>query len=122
MKYRHYAPHSELVLLDGSTSDAIDYVAQKGESSIAVLCYDDDADAVSAALPHAVVYRFGARDDEQTQAHQLFAILRQADKQDFDTIYAPLPGRSGIGLALYNRMIRAAAHKIIKLKTVADNG
>ena len=34
---------------------------------------------------------------------------------DYDKIYAPLPEKSGVGLALYNRMIRAAAHQIIRL-------
>ena len=34
----------------------------------------------------------------------------------FDMIFAPLPSTDGIGLALYNRMIRAAAHKILKFK------
>jgi hypothetical protein len=39
----------------------------------------------------------------------------EADKDDFYKIYAPLPDKRGIGLAIYNRMIRAAAHTIIKL-------
>ena len=42
-------------------------------------------------------------------------ILRDTDKHSFSAIYAPLPKASGMGLALYNRMIRAAAHKIIRL-------
>ncbi len=122
MKYRHYAPHSEVVLLDGDIVSAIDYIKEQGSYSVAVLCYDEDAAEVSVRLPEATVYRFGSRTDECEQAHQLFSILREADKHDFDTIYAPLPEKHGIGLALYNRMIRAAAHKIIKLKTVGDNG
>ena len=34
---------------------------------------------------------------------------------NFDEIYAPLPSQSGVGLAIYNRMIRAAAHHIIRM-------
>ena len=37
------------------------------------------------------------------------------NKENFDEIYAPLPSKDGIGLALYNRMIRAAAHHILVL-------
>jgi L-threonylcarbamoyladenylate synthase len=51
-----------------------------------------------------------------TQAHLLFYALREADKGAFDRIYAPLPPLDGIGLALYNRMIRAAAYQILDLE------
>ena len=60
-------------------------------------------------------YNFGAQGDTEAQAHSLFRILREADECDYDVIFAPLPRAEGIGLALYNRMIRAAAYKIIKL-------
>ena len=58
---------------------------------------------------------YGDECDENSHANLLFEILRDADKKDFKLIYAPLPKKSGISLALYNRMIRAAAHKIIRL-------
>ncbi len=122
MKYRHYAPHSEVVLLDGDADAVLEYVKEFGADGVAVLCYDDDAECFERELSGADIYRFGARENEEEQAHQLFSILREMDKRDYRTIFAPLPERTGIGLALYNRMIRAAAHKIIKLKTVGDNG
>ena len=53
--------------------------------------------------------------DIELQAHRLFKILRDTDYRNYNVIYAPLPDTKGIGLALYNRMIRAAAHKIIRL-------
>ena len=122
MKYRHYAPHSEVVLLDGDADSVLEYVKGFGTDGVAVLCYDDDAECFERELSGADIYRFGARENEEEQAHQLFSILREMDKRDYRTIFAPLPEKTGIGLALYNRMIRAAAHKIIKLKTVGDNG
>ena len=45
----------------------------------------------------------------------LLTMLSEIDKEKYDKIYAPLPKKSGVGLALYNRMIRAAAHKIVKV-------
>ena len=83
--------------------------------NIAFICYDEDLLAFSSAFPTAKCYSFGKRGDEKAQAHLLFSILREADKENFDKIYAPLPSTDGVGLALYNRMIRAAAHKIVKL-------
>lgn len=122
MKYRHYAPHSEVVLLDGDADSVLEYLKSYGTDGVAVLCYDDDAERFEQELCGSEIYRFGSKENEVEQAHQLFSILRDMDKRDYRTIFAPLPKRTGIGLALYNRMIRAAAHKIIKLKTVGDNG
>ena len=82
----------------------------------AVISYDEDIDYLKASLPQVDFYSFGNRGDEMSQAHVLFSLLREADKAEYDVIYAPLPSSSGVGLALYNRMIRAAAHVIIELR------
>ncbi len=116
MKYRHYAPSAPLVLLDGELSCVIEYIKSKKHEKIAILCYTDDKIRVAENLPDADIYVLGARDNINEQAHHLFSILRDADKQSYDIIYAPLPSMDGVGLALYNRMIRAAAHTVIKLR------
>ena len=115
MKYRHYAPEAPLELIDGDAVSTAEYIKTESLSRIAVIAYDDDAEYLSNILPNARIYRFGKRDDEQLQARLLFSLLRELDKEKFEKIYAPLPKKSGVGLALYNRMIRAAAHKIVKL-------
>ena len=115
MKYRHYAPKSPVVLFDGDADDIISYVTSSNEKNIAVIAYSEDVMKVKDALPNAVCFDFGSVNNETDQAHRLFSILREADKHNFLVIYAPLPKQKGIGLALYNRMIRAAAHKIIRL-------
>ena len=115
MKYRHYAPKSPVVLIDGEIQNSIRYVRGQNKDNVAVLCYSDDVAKVEHEIPFAKVFELGAKDDLNTQAHLLFSILREADNYNFDYIYAPLPEKKGIGLALYNRMIRAAAHTIIKV-------
>ncbi len=115
MKYRHYAPKSELVLLDGTKEAVAAYIKSLGNKKIALLSYIDDCDFYRSELPKAFTYEFARRDDEAGQAHLLFSILRDIDKENYDIIYAPMPKMSGVGLALYNRMIRAAAHNILKL-------
>lgn len=115
MKYKHYAPKASLILLDGGKMSIFNYIKANYNPNIAVICYDDDLDLYLDFMPESNVYPFGKSSDVMTQAKLLFSRLRETDKQEFDTIYAPLPARSGIGLALYNRMIRAAAHTIIKL-------
>ena len=115
MKYRHYAPKAPLVLIDGDTESTIEYIRREALAKTAVIAYEGDVERFEAALPKVFCYAFGKRGDEIAQAHMLFSILRDADKENYDKIYAPLPSERGVGLALYNRMIRAAAHKIIKL-------
>ena len=91
------------------------YIKEQGKRNIAIIAYDEDLKVIASAIPYAYTYSFGKTDDETLQAHNLFAILRDADLKNFDEIYAPLPKKTGISLALYNRMIRAAAHKIIRM-------
>ena len=116
MKYRHYAPEAPLVLLDGDTDEVSSFIASEGKESFAVICYSEDEKSLRRDLPQASFYILGAKDNINEQAHQLFAILREVDKQSYEKIYAPLPSKDGVGLALYNRMIRAAAHTIINLR------
>ena len=116
MKYRHYAPKASLVLLDGEYSQIVDYIKEEALKAIAIISYSEDSDAFKSEFSHSDVYSLGARDNTSEQAHHLFAILREADKHSYEKIYAPLPSRVGVGLALYNRMIRAAAHQVINLR------
>ena len=115
MKYKHYAPKTETVLLDGNVGQAYEYIKAE-KKRVAILCYDEDEAYFFSALPTAHIIPFGKRNDKKAQAHKLFYLLRETDKLSVDVIYAPLPEPEGVGMALYNRMIRAAAHKIVKLE------
>ncbi len=116
MKYRHYAPKSPLVLLDGSRDMEIDYIKKENLENTAVIVYSEDVSAFQRELLGVTLYDLGSVNDEYSQAHRLFSILREADKADHTKIYAPLPEKNGVALALYNRMIRAAAYTIINLR------
>ena len=109
MKYRHYAPTAPLVLLTGKDEDVLSFLqGEQNRTRCAILCYDEEC----VALKHENLLPVGGRDDLQTQAHRLFHALRDADTTDAEIIYAHLPPMNGLGLALYNRMIRAAAHTV----------
>lgn len=110
MKYKHYAPKASFILLDGSAKARRKFLAeQKGK--LAYLCYTEEMDSLSASS--LSLYPIGSEEDPSAQARVLFRILRDADKEGYDVIYAPLPKTIGVGMALYNRMIRAAAHQIV---------
>ena len=109
MKYRHYSPQAPLVLLDGDDEKVLGFMraVQENEKCV-LLCYDEE----SEHLKSENIIKIGKKADLATQAHRLFAALRDADHIDCNIIYAHLPTQSGLGLALYNRLIRAAAHTV----------
>ena len=112
MKYRHYAPSVPLILIDGERKNVIDLLkSEQKQKKCAILCYHEEL----ALLENKNIIDIGSSSDLETQAQTLFTALRDADSFGVDVIYAHLPDKSGIGLALYNRMIRAAAHTVIKV-------
>ncbi len=114
MKYRHYAPQSPLVLLDGERAAVSAFLKnQAKDPTVGILCYDEEQPFLTG---HATLFPIGAREDLATQARRLFAALREADKHvHLQKLYAHLPPKTGMGLALYNRCIRAAAHTVEKI-------
>ena len=109
MKYKHYAPSAPLVLLSGDEEKILDFLRnEQSRKKCLILCYDEEISRLSTdgLIP------IGRHDDVGTQAKRLFSALREADKYSPDVIYAHLPQKDGLGLALYNRMIRAAAHTV----------
>ncbi len=114
MKYRHYAPKTPLFLLKGDFSERLEYIKkQKGRN--ALICYDEEESAFKEIIPSDLIFKFGRKDDLQEQAKALFTLLRDADNAGADAIFAALPESAGIGMALYNRMIRASGYRIITL-------
>ncbi len=113
MKYRHYAPGAPVSLVDGDDTDRIAFLSGfVGDSSVALVCFDEDSEIKSA--PNA--YIIGSKYDPEGQAHKLFSMLRSFDdKEEIKQIYAPLPEKSGIGLAIFNRMLKASGYTVIKV-------
>ncbi len=113
MKYRHYAPSSPLVLLEGDERDVLCFLAsEQKKNGCAVLSYDEELPYLDKTLCVSV----GKKDDIKAHASRLFSALRDADKLGASVIYAHKPDPEGLGLALYNRMIRAAAHTVKKIE------
>lgn len=109
MKYRHYAPAAPVILLTGEPERVLAYLREEqSRRHCAILCYNEEC----AHLQAEGLVPVGEREDLKTQARTLFHALRAADRLGAEMIYAHLPPQNGIGLALYNRMIRAAAHTV----------
>lgn len=112
MKYKHYAPKAPVFLVNGENEKVIAFFRDKQKNEkCGILCFDEDKKLL---LPQNAL-TFGKHDDAIAQAQQLFQKLRCFDVMDVDKIYARIPSESGVGLAVYNRLIRAAGFDIIEL-------
>ena len=106
MKYKHYAPKAKVVIVNADKKKYEEFVnAQKGAFA---LCFDDD----EVTIPKVT---FGRENDDLSQAKELFDALRELDEMGAKKVYARIPHKDGVGMAVYNRLIRAAAFDIIDL-------
>lgn len=113
MKYKHYAPATPVVLLSGEEQKILAFLrAEQAKKKCVILCYDEE---VPQLTDTGLLLPIGSSAHPETEAHRLFYLLRDADRFHADVIYAHLPEEDGIGLALYNRLIRASAHTIKKI-------
>lgn len=112
MKYKHYAPKTPLYLLKGDREERMRFLSRL-DRPFAVLAYTEEVSLCHSIAASPAVFDLGSVNKPEEQLHRLFYLLREADKAGCERIYAPLPLPSGLSLALYNRMIRAAAFQII---------
>ncbi len=110
LKYKHYAPRAEVILVKGPFDKFAEYVNNKAESGAFALAFEGEESALR--LP-CIVY--GGRETPETQAAGLFDALRKLDEKDAKTVYARCPERKGVGRAVYNRLLRAAAFRVVEL-------
>ncbi len=116
MKYKHYAPKAEVYIVDGSAEGFAKYVNEKvaeraaDEAAVAALVFDGEE-----SLVNCVTLPFGAEDDSLGQAEHLFDDLRRADELGVSDIYVRCPSAEGVGLAVMNRLLRAAEFRIINV-------
>ena len=111
MKYKHYSPKANVVILDGPLEHYIAYVNAHAGDGVAALCYDGEDAAL--AVP---ALSYGGEADCGEQARELFDALRELDERlHAKTVYARCPEPQGVGLAVYNRLIRAAGFEVIDI-------
>lgn len=110
MKYKHYAPKAKLTLVKAAPAAFAAFVNAKAAETPVALCFDGEEDMLR--VPYLT---YGAREDAAAQAHRVFDALRQLDDMGATTVYAACPDANGVGLAVYNRLLRAAGFEVITL-------
>lgn len=112
MKYKHYSPRSRIIMVESDKDNFIKFITEKRKenSNIFALVFDSDLDDVP---PPCLSY--GNEQDQNEQAEKLFARLRELDEQGSEICFVRSPKKQGVGLAVYNRLIRACAFEVIKI-------
>ena len=111
MKYRHYAPKAPVTVVRGDPDKTAAYIAAHLGEQTGVMCFDEYRDC----FPGCVVECFGSEADLGTQAREVFDRLRAFDDTDVRQIWAQCPSDEGLGLAVANRIKKAAGFSVVEV-------
>lgn len=112
MKYKHYSPKAKVTVVDADIETFSEYVNQfEGINNLFALCFDEEEGIIK--IPHLTV---GSSRSNEDYGKALFSALRSLDDMGAERIFAHCPQKNGFGLAVYNRLIRAAAFNIVAPK------
>ena len=115
MKYKHYAPQSEVIIVSGSREAAAAYIHRHYAPGDRVLCFAEELPLYEGCDPLA----YGAEADVNTLSAGLFAALRELDRPDIPHVYARCPVGGGVAYAVQNRLKKAAAFHIVDAEAEA---
>ena len=111
MKYRHYAPKAPVTVVSGGSRRSARYIRRNLGEHTGVICFEEYADQ----FPGCVVKSIGPASDRAEQARRVFDALRSFDGSNVTAIYAQCPSGTGLGLAVANRLKKAAGFQIVEL-------
>ncbi len=109
MKYKHYAPQAEVVIVSGSREQAAAYIHRHFAPGDRVLCFEEELPLYADCAPLS----YGREADVSTLSAGLFAALRELDDPSVGRVYARCPVGGGVAYAVQNRLKKAAAFRII---------
>ena len=110
MKYRHYAPKAPVTVVTGAPEASAAEIVKRVKPGDGVICFDEYADL----FPEQEVQMLGHSGDKMTQAQRVFEVLRSFDNSKVSQIYAQCPDSRGLGLAVGNRLKKAAGFQVIE--------
>ncbi|MCQ2491849.1 MAG: threonylcarbamoyl-AMP synthase [Lachnospiraceae bacterium] len=117
MKYKHYAPKADLLLVSGDIDKVVGYINKKTEQAhdqalrVGIIGTDDTISSYHGD----VILSIGTRDSDDTIAQNLYDVLRQFDHEDVDVIYSQVFDSGENGFAIMNRLTKAAGYDRIEV-------
>lgn len=115
MQYRHYAPKAPVTVVAGDPEKSAAYIAANMAEGDGVICFEEYLPLFHREPGKMLVMDLGPVRDKEEQARHIFDALRQFDHTDTAAIWAQCPDDTGIGLAIANRLNKAAGFHIIQV-------
>ena len=120
MMYKHYSPDGQVTLIEGEESAVVEalrklyaHAASEGHRAC-VMCFSEHVAALADCQPHDI----GSKDDASEVAHRLFNTLRLLDEEKMDVIFSEVMPPEGVGLAVMNRLGRAAGFRTVQAEEI----
>lgn len=108
VKYKHYSPKAEIIIIETDDEKALaDFLNGKKQENVYGVIFGNEQGIEINTLSYGIT--------AEEQAHNLFALLRHTDELGVKTAYVRCPEKNGVGTAVFNRLLRAAAFNIIKI-------
>lgn len=120
MKYRHYAPEAQLMIVEGETREVVKAIRQIAFEQtrlgykVGIIATNETADVYTTG----VVKSIGTRSNESSIAKNLYKVLREFDEEKVSYIYSEAFETEGIGNAIMNRLEKAAGHHTIQASDI----
>ena len=111
MKYRHYAPKAPVTVVTGDPAASAAYIRAHLPAGAGVICFTEYKDL----FPGRSIHDLGSAHDKAEQARRVFDALREFDHETVTEIYAQCPDTAGLGLAVSNRLKKAAGFHVIEV-------
>ncbi len=108
MKYRHYAPKAPVTVVTGGAKASARYLLTHAAGNAGIICFDEFVPVFESHIVHPL----GASGDKRAQAQHVFDALRTFDETDVPEIWAQCPDSKGLGLAIGNRLKKAAGFHV----------
>ncbi len=110
MKYKHYSPNCDVVLVDSDQEHFVEYVNKKAIDGDYAICFQEEYTLLDTP---SLVY--GSVIDAEEQAHNVFEVLRKIELMGAKRVYIHAPKQTGKALAVMNRLIRAAGFNVVTI-------
>ena len=115
MKYKHYAPKADMIIVDGEQDAVIEHINRlswemhQKQKRVAVIATEETKDFYDADI----ILCIGKREDEDAIAKHMYKILRECDELETDVIYSESFQTPRIGQAIMNRLLKAAGYQVV---------
>lgn len=117
MKYTHYSPDADLILIGGSIENMVSNIERIREEKegkgyrVGIMATNETKDSYKGGT----VISLGSRGELESIGTNLFRVLRAFDEKKIDIILSETFEEKGLGQAIMNRLMKAAAYKILRV-------